>query len=145
MTRGTGRRRSPAAAAVALATAVMAGGVAWATIPDQGGVIHGCYQKNNGQLRVVDSGAGPGCTPAETALQWNQTGPQGPQGPPGPQGASGPQGIAGPTGPTGPAGLVWRGPWNDDTRYGAGDAVSLLGSSFVATSPNVPRRSSRSW
>ena len=28
-----------------------------ASIPDSGGVIHGCYQRNGGTLRVIDSSA----------------------------------------------------------------------------------------
>ena len=34
--------------------ALAAGAVGYAAIPDSGGVIHGCYQKVNGQLRVID-------------------------------------------------------------------------------------------
>jgi Collagen triple helix repeat (20 copies) len=72
-----------------------------AAIPDSGGVIQGCYQKNVGNLRVIDPSAGDSCRPSEIAISWSQTGPQGPQGPPGPQG---PKGDIGPTGPAGPAG-----------------------------------------
>jgi len=58
------------------------------------GVIYGCYQKVNGQLRIV---SGPTqCRPSELSISWNIVGPQGPQGPAGPQG---PQGPAGPPGP----------------------------------------------
>jgi len=78
--------------------------VALAAIPDSGGVIHGCYQKNVGNLRVVDSGAGDGCRPSEIAIQWSQTGPQGPVGPVGPQGPKGDKGDTGPAGPAGPKG-----------------------------------------
>jgi len=81
-----------------------AGGVAYATIPDSGGVIHGCYQKNEGQLRVIDPSTGGACRSSENALSWSQTGPQGPQGPEGPQGPQGPQGTQGPQGAPGPAG-----------------------------------------
>ncbi len=61
----------------------MAAGTAWASIPDSGGAIHGCYKTDNGKLRVIDSSS-VGCGSDESALTWNQTGPQGPQGPPGP-------------------------------------------------------------
>src|SRR5207302_4966596 len=58
-------------------------------IPDSGGVIHGCYSKKDGSLRVIDTGLGGTCdAKKETALDWNQTGPAGPQGPPGPSGTS---------------------------------------------------------
>jgi hypothetical protein len=60
-------------------------GVALASIPDAGGVIHACYKTSQGQTRIVESAAD--CSPSETPIQWNQTGPAGatgPQGPPGP-------------------------------------------------------------
>lgn len=69
----------------------LAGGVAWATIPGNDGVIHGCYSAN-GSLRVIDPSAGTACKNSETAIQWNQ---QGPTGPPGPAGQQGPPGPAG--------------------------------------------------
>jgi hypothetical protein len=75
-----------------------------AAIPDSGGVISGCYQKNVGNLRVIDTSAGDSCRPSEIAISWSQTGPQGPAGPKGDTGATGPVGPAGPQGPTGPAG-----------------------------------------
>jgi hypothetical protein len=62
-----------------------------AAIPDPNGAIHACYRAN-GNLRLVDKSS---CTSGETALTWNQTGPQGPAGTPGPQGAPGPQGQPG--------------------------------------------------
>lgn len=49
-------------------------GVAYATIPDENGVIHGCRNNATGRLRVIDS-ASQSCTQAETALNWNQRGP----------------------------------------------------------------------
>jgi hypothetical protein len=91
-------------------------------------VIHGCYQKNNGQLRIV-SGSGE-CRPSEIPISWNQAGPQGPPGPqgpigpPGPQGEEGLPGPEGPQGPPGPAGtenmviemsIQWV--WTDESGY----------------------------
>jgi hypothetical protein len=53
--------------------------VADAVIPAPGGVIKACYKKR-GNLRVIDSTAS--CKPGkETAIQWNQTGSQGPDRP----------------------------------------------------------------
>jgi hypothetical protein len=49
-----------------------AGGIAYASIPGSNGVIHGCYQKLNGQLRVIDPGTGGTCTVSENPLDWNQ-------------------------------------------------------------------------
>jgi hypothetical protein len=71
-----------------------------AAIPDPSGAIHACY-RSNGNLRLVDKSS---CTSGETALTWNQTGPQGPAGTPGPQGGPGPQGQPGKPGPAGVAG-----------------------------------------
>lgn len=44
--------------------------VAYATIPDGKGVIHGCRNNGSGVLRVIDSGS---CSPAETPLDWVQS------------------------------------------------------------------------
>jgi hypothetical protein len=80
------------------------GGAAFAAIPDSSGVINGCYQKNVGNLRVIDPSAGDSCRPSEIAISWSQTGPQGPPGPQGPKGDTGATGATGPAGPVGPAG-----------------------------------------
>jgi hypothetical protein len=69
----------PAAVVACLA---LVGGVAYATIPDANGVIHGCYKKSGGAVRVIDSPSAS-CDSNETPLNWSQTGPQGPQGEPG--------------------------------------------------------------
>jgi hypothetical protein len=84
------RRGLTGLAGVAL-VALAAVTVASATIPDGGGVIHGCYRTKSGNLRVIDSSTSS-CRDSETALNWNQAGPQGTQGPPGPQGEPGPPG-----------------------------------------------------
>jgi hypothetical protein len=95
-------KRPPVIAAIVVGV-VVAAGVAKATIPDSGGVIHGCYKQSSGAMRVIDQGAGDACKSSETALDWSQqapAGPQGSQGPAGPAGGSGPQGPAGLTGAT---------------------------------------------
>jgi hypothetical protein len=51
--------------------AVVGGGIAYASIPDASGVIHGCRNNGSGVLRVIDSGAT--CTPAESSLDWVQS------------------------------------------------------------------------
>jgi Collagen triple helix repeat (20 copies) len=96
-------RPSPALVVAVAALVIALGGVAYATIPDSSGVIHGCYGPL-GVLRVIDPSTGAHCTALETPIQWNQTGPQGPAGPQGPVGATGPVGPAGASGPTGPQG-----------------------------------------
>ena len=66
----------------------LAAGVAYATIPDGQGVIHGCYSKSGGALRVIDSSV-TNCKASETSLAWGVTGPAGEPGPVGPPGAPG--------------------------------------------------------
>ena len=116
-----------------------------ASIPDAAGVIHGCYKKDNSSLRVIDNSVTQ-CEANETAINWNQIGPQGPQGPqglpglPGPQGPQGligpigPQGLQGSTGPQGPAG-----PSGPSHAYNAsGNQVSLNGSDREVEEVTVP-------
>lgn len=88
----------------AVVGAALVGGVAFAAIPGSDGVIHGCYQKNVGNLRVIDPSAGDQCRPSEVPIDWSQTGPAGPQGPKGDTGPQGPKGDTGPAGPQGPKG-----------------------------------------
>lgn len=76
----------------------LSAGVATASIPDSGGVVHGCYKSNangsNSALGVIDTALSGGhCPTGDTALTWNQTGPQGPQGPQGPAGSPGMSGY----------------------------------------------------
>jgi hypothetical protein len=102
--RGLFRSRLRVAVLTAVVTSSVMAGVAYASIPDASGVIHGCYNNQTGKLRVIDTALNQSCDSFETALNWNQTGPQGPPGAAGPQGLSGPQGIPGPQGPQGPQG-----------------------------------------
>ena len=90
----------PALVGLAIVVALAVGGIAYANIPDAGGVIHGCYQKNQGTLRVIDTEKAQACSNSETQLNWSQTGPQGSQGIQGQQGIQGPKGDTGPTGPS---------------------------------------------
>jgi hypothetical protein len=69
-------------------------GTAYATIPGGDGVIHGCYAKSGGTLRVIDASV-TSCKSGETALNWSQQGQPGPQGPQGEPGPAGPQGEPG--------------------------------------------------
>jgi len=115
------RGKSIIVAIAAVAGLALAGGIAYATIPDAGGEIHGCYKTPNGQLRVIDSG---GCGPSEAELTWSQTGPTGPQGP---------TGQAGQTGPTGPQGLpgssgvlAWAHVAADGTVLGSSGNVTVF-------------------
>jgi len=77
---------------VALVAALAAvGGVAYSSIPDPQGVIHGCYDNTTGALRVIDTAGPDVCRGGETALDWNQ---QGQPGPTGHTGLPGPPGVA---------------------------------------------------
>jgi hypothetical protein len=102
-----GKLIKPAVVAVTIAGALLvAGGIAYATIPDSSGVIRACYKVDpkgnldgNATLRLIDPSAtkppdSTACKNNEQPLDWNQTGPQG---------QSGPQGATGATGPTGPS------------------------------------------
>jgi hypothetical protein len=88
------------AAALAVAVPVTA---AVAGIPSGDGTIAGCYSRVGGVLRVIDADAGQTChATKETAIEWNQRGPEGPVGATGPRGAVGAQGPQGDRGPAGP-------------------------------------------
>ncbi len=99
--RMSARARFVALTAVALG--LVAGGVAYATIPGSNGVIQGCYD-SGGNVKVVQ--ALP-CPKGFTPLQWNQQGVPGTNGAPGPTGPTGAAStVAGPSGPTGPTSTV---------------------------------------
>jgi hypothetical protein len=70
---------------------VAGGAFAWAAIPNSStGVISGCYRTKTGKgLRVIDAQSGKTCARTETALSWNQTGPQGSPGVTGTPGSDG--------------------------------------------------------
>ena len=106
------RRDIVAAAAGAIVATVLAGGVAWAAIPGDGGVYSACMLKNVGTVRLIDKSLPPSnlmsrCTALETEIAWNKQGPQGLQGIqglPGQSGANGADGRPGVQGPPGPTG-----------------------------------------
>jgi hypothetical protein len=66
------------------------------------GVIHGCYQRRSGTLRLVN--ADSRCLRSEQPIAWDVRGPQGVQGLRGPQGVQGLQGLQGPKGDKGDTG-----------------------------------------
>jgi Collagen triple helix repeat (20 copies) len=133
------------ATALVLAAGGGAAYAASASIPDSAGVIHGCYKPTgNGsvsQLGVIDTALPGGtCPKGQTALSWNQAGPQGPAGatgpagPPGPQGATGAAGATGPQGPAGPAGAT--GPQGPAGQQGApGPSTAGPGGLAVTVAP----------
>ena len=91
------RRLSLVATTLVLGLAV--GGVAFASVPDSTGVIHGCFAGGTPHsLQVIDTAKVSSCPSGTVALNWNQTGPRGPQGVQGQVGSQGPQGVQGPPG-----------------------------------------------
>ncbi|MDP4505804.1 collagen-like triple helix repeat-containing protein [Nonomuraea turcica] len=136
------RKPMTLAAAAAVVTFSMAGVAGAAAIPSTDGLIHGCYLRLTGLLRVVEEGSS--CRLGELPVQWNQIGPQGPQGPPGVQGPQGDMGARGPIGPQGPQGAQGAtGPKGDP---GSSDAyaaeqlnrINVNGSLVPIVSLNVP-------
>ena len=87
-------RPSPALLVAIVALVVALGGVAYATIPDSGGVIRGCFD-SGGNLKVIDTGKGQSCAKGFTPLNWNQQGPKGDTGAQGPAGPAGANGVSG--------------------------------------------------
>jgi hypothetical protein len=77
-------------------------GFAAAAIPDARGVIHGCYEKSTGILRVIK--AGKRCSKSEKSISWNQQGRRGRNGTNGTNGVNGTNGSNGMPGPPGPPG-----------------------------------------
>jgi hypothetical protein len=70
------RRRSLVLLGV-FAIGAVAAGVAWATIPSPDGVIHACFVRATGALRVIDAPRVK-CKRSEKAIHWNVAGRPGP-------------------------------------------------------------------
>src|SRR5215471_14874534 len=122
---GFAGRRLAGVFGIAVVGLAIAGGIAYATIPDSAGQIHGCYSPNGAKakggtpLNIVDTDAAA-CSNGQQAIPWGQTGPAGQIGPQGPIGPMGPQGPAGPTD-------VW-----DGSHYGGTQALTKGASTIVA-------------
>ena len=90
------RGRRVALASVAIFA--IAGGIAYAAIPDAGtGAYHACLVKGNGMVRIIDP-AQETCRPNETAITFGAKGDQGIQGIQGPAGSNGTNGTNGSNG-----------------------------------------------
>jgi len=74
------KSRLQAAVLSAVVVGSLTAGVSYASIPDAGGVIHGCYSKS-GALKIIDTAKKPSCAKGTTSLNWSQsstdTGPSG--------------------------------------------------------------------
>ena len=125
------KRDFVAAAAGALAASALAGGVAWAAIPDSGGVIQGCYN-NGGNLKVVPELP---CPKGWTSLAWNQEGAKGDPGTDGVSPTVTQLGAGDANCPTGGAALVDA---SGSTAYVCNGTAGADGQSFTGTftSPN---------
>jgi hypothetical protein len=138
-TRRLGRRTFLLTVAGALALAV-AGGVAYATIPDANGVVHICVAANGG-VRAIDSGTAKksdqACKSNEQVVDVNQKGQPGPIGAQGPKGDTGATGATGATGPAGPAGATGpagaQGPQGATGPPGPGGTWGLVRSGGLLT------------
>jgi hypothetical protein len=80
--------------------AALAGGVAYATIPDANNVYTACVLKGVGQMRLIDKSLPATnpmsrCTDRETEVSWNQAGPPGAPGLKGDKGEPGNLALAG--------------------------------------------------
>jgi hypothetical protein len=100
MRRILSHRPSPALALCTLALFAALGAVAWAAIPGPEAIIHGCYRKRGGALRVINTADHAKCGHKEAELNWEEIGPRGPRGATGSRGATGPAGATGPRGPS---------------------------------------------
>jgi len=89
------RRQATLFAAVSsCAATLLVGGIAWAAIPGDGGVISACYGKVGGVVRVIDTAKREKCIAGlEVPLSWNQQGQKGDPGTPGADGDDGADGV----------------------------------------------------
>lgn len=115
----------------------LSGGMVFAAIPSAGdGVIHGCYHKSTGQLRVIEFEDGAACRPPEVPISWSEEGPQGETGPQGPQGETGETGATGPQGPAGPQGEIGpQGPQGETGETGATGPQGPIGPNWTVAPP----------
>ena len=119
------------ATAGALVAVSIAGGVAWAAIPGPAGEIDGCYQKNEGQLRVIDTTADT-CRPSEIPISWSAQGVRGAKGDPGTPGAPGNDGR------DGTSATVMPETPGANCPAGGAKVVTANGVTYVCSAPSLP-------
>ncbi len=134
-------RLSYANAMSTIAVFLALGGGAYAavsSIPGPDGVIHGCYAKRNGALRLV--AATRKCSRKELPIAFEEIGPPGPRGSRGPTGTKGAKGITGPAGAMGATGAA--GPSGPKGEQGPGASsftttvAQALGETTIASPGN---------
>ena len=145
------RRKVVWMSATAAVLLSLAGGIAYATIPDSGSVYTACLLNRVGTIRLIDPSLGRSspmghCTPSETQITWNQQGQKGDPGPRGPQGQSGPQGrqgIPGSNGTNGTNGLsvtsTSLNPGDSNCANGGSSFTSASGTTYACNgAPGAP-------
>jgi hypothetical protein len=137
------RHRRLALAAIAIFA--VAGGVAYAAIPDAGtGVYHACMLKNIGTIRIIDPERQRCSASLEVEITFNK---QGPTGNPGPTGPPGQPGAPGRDGADGQDGAPFSGTFTSPNgQYSlsvtdTGIVLSGAGSTINLTSAGVQVRS----
>jgi hypothetical protein len=93
------RRSGRRLAVLVVAGLAVAGGVAYATIPDSGNVYTACMLNKVGTIRLIDPSLGNSslmghCVAQETRVSWQQQGQKGDPGTPGQAGADGVDGVS---------------------------------------------------
>ena len=121
------RLRTPV---VLVACVIVAMGTSFAAASNKNpdGVIHACYGKWTGLLRIVEPGRK--CFSFEVPISWNQSGPPGPAGATGSVGANGVDGVDGAPGPEGPPGP--QGPQGIQGPPGQSGAGGVSATPFMA-------------
>ena len=132
--------------AIAASGVLVVGGLAMAAIPDAQGVIHGCYAKSGGQLKVIDTAKGEKCPTGYTPLDWNKQGiagtngidgEDGEDGAPGKDGINGIDGIDGTNGTNGEDGAPGKDGTNGTNGTNGTDGeTGATGPSDAYTTPD---------
>jgi hypothetical protein len=125
------RLRTPVVVVACVIVATGTSLAAASSIKSPDDVIHACYGKYSGLLRVVEPGRR--CFAFEVPISWNQSGPPGPAGATGPAGADGVDGVDGADGATGPEGPP--GPQGPPGVQGPPGAQGGAGDDGTSTTP----------
>ena len=136
-----GRLTSAHGIAIVALFVALGGGAYAAVAPGPGGVIHSCFNKKSGGLRII--AASKRCSRSkEVTLAWNQQGVKGIKGDTGAKGEKGEKGSTGSAGPvTGalPSGVTLRGVWAVEFQSGTSAAQRIeTAISFGFTLPAPP-------
>jgi hypothetical protein len=125
---------------------VLAGSVAWAAIPGEGGAYTACMLKNVGTVRLIDKSLPPShlmshCKPAlEMEISWNQRGLPGPAGTDGADGADGEPFSGTFTSPNGEYSISVTDS-GITIAHGASNSITLTGDDLAVRSEDIDIRS----